>query len=316
MIDDILVLYHGNCIDGFTSAWVAQTYFQKQGDTVFIMPAYYTVESTSNVLEHIAGRKYTKIFIVDFSYKIHVLEELSKEAHEANPRVSITLLDHHKTAYEEYNLSPEHLPAHTNIYDVHIILDNNKSGALLTWDYLYMGMTPAPWLVKYVSDYDLWKFDYGDDTRYVNMVVKRLRHHQTAWSLIHRQLEDTQRRKDILFQGKALLDAHDRYCRSIANESYPVEVNGIKGLAVVCSRDFISDTGHIMAKACGTFGLLIGWDSAIGDKITLSLRGSVHCDVSAIAKVYGGGGHKGAAGFTIPISKMCEIIKGYKHARY
>lgn len=65
-----------------------------------------------------------------------------------------------------------------------------------------------------------------------------------------------------------------------------------------------SDAGHIMGKgepfaACYT-------DTEKGR--VFSLRSSPEgVDVSEIAKQYGGGGHKHAAGFTIPLGKAFEM---------
>jgi oligoribonuclease NrnB/cAMP/cGMP phosphodiesterase (DHH superfamily) len=43
--------------------------------------------------------------------------------------------------------------------------NNSESGAMLTWKHLYPNIKP-PMLVEYVSDGDLWTFNYGYDTNY------------------------------------------------------------------------------------------------------------------------------------------------------
>jgi nanoRNase/pAp phosphatase (c-di-AMP/oligoRNAs hydrolase) len=44
-------------------------------------------------------------------------------------------------------------------------------------------------------------------------------------------------------------------------------------------------------------------------KAQCSLRSNGDYDVSAIAKVFGGGGHKNAAGFEVPLSTLIGWLK-------
>lgn len=308
----VLILYHGNCIDGFTAAWVAHRYFFIPAN-VYEMECFYTPESTAKVIEHIATNEYEQIYILDFSYKLPDLRRLVYEARFKVPTSRIVLMDHHKTAFEEYlphmKVEPD---SHWSgiLEDIGIILDNSKSGALLAWDYFFQGQE-APWLVRYVSDHDLWKVEYVD-TKVIIKYIAAQRRHFGAWSYVAQALEDSVVRDSVIREGKKLLAEHNRVCKANASKAYPVEIDGISGLATECEWEHISDTGHILASTCNTFGLLIDWSNAIDGKITLSLRGSDSCDVSAIAKKYGGGGHKGAAGFTIPIIQLSTIIKGYQ----
>jgi oligoribonuclease NrnB/cAMP/cGMP phosphodiesterase (DHH superfamily) len=62
---------------------------------------------------------------------------------------------------------------------------------------------------------------------------------------------------------------------------------------------FSSEAGHLMAQ--GEPFAACYWDTPNGR--VFSLRSSdVGQDVSAVAKLYGGGGHRNAAGFSVPFS--------------
>ena len=74
------------------------------------------------------------------------------------------------------------------------------------------------------------------------------------------------------------------------------------GLAANCPSHLTSDVGHELANQSGTFGLL--WRIDKDNTCICSLRSNGDYDVSAIAKAFGGGGHKNAAGFTIDIQTL------------
>ena len=79
------------------------------------------------------------------------------------------------------------------------------------------------------------------------------------------------------------------------------------GLAANCPPHLASDVGHALDTQSGTYGLL--WYINKENKCICSLRSNGDYDVSAIAKAFGGGGHKNAAGFEVPISILLDWIK-------
>ena len=83
-------------------------------------------------------------------------------------------------------------------------------------------------------------------------------------------------------------------------ETYDIEE--FQGLAANCPPHLVSDVGHELANRSGTFGLL--WSLDKDGRCNCSLRSNGNYDVSAIAKAFGGGGHKNAAGFEVPLSQL------------
>ena len=71
--------------------------------------------------------------------------------------------------------------------------------------------------------------------------------------------------------------------------------NGYKTL-VVNSPIWNSEIGHILADKLPPIGII--WFQRNG-RICVSLRSNGKVDVSELAKRYGGGGHKAAAGFDV-----------------
>ena len=76
------------------------------------------------------------IVMVDFSYHRPALEAMAQEA------ASLQVLDHHITAQDALAGLP------------FAYFDLKKSGAVLAWEWAHQ--QPAPWLLQYVQDKDLW----------------------------------------------------------------------------------------------------------------------------------------------------------------
>ena len=127
-----------------------------------------------------------------------------------------------------------------------------------------------------------------------------------------------------LLAGKAILRAkdaavaqavkHARKCMIDVGDdkAFPawddpsVDLRWFPGLTVSCPLHQ-SEIGHELAKLSGTFGLI--WYMAADGRINCSLRSNEDYDVSAIAKAFGGGGHKNAAGFQTDVETLMEWLK-------
>ena len=79
-----LVIYHGNCADGFSAAWC---FWRKYGDGADYHAGVYQQDPPD-----VTGRA---VFLVDFSYKRAVVESMFQQAS------SVALIDHHKTAIDD-----------------------------------------------------------------------------------------------------------------------------------------------------------------------------------------------------------------------
>lgn len=82
----------------------------------------------------------------------------------------------------------------------------------------------------------------------------------------------------------------------------------VEGL-VVNTPTFISEVGHELAVKSGTFGLVWYYDGESG-RANCSLRSNGDYDVSAIAKLFSGGGHRNASGFNIDMPTLLGWMKG------
>ena len=297
----VLVAYHANCIDGFTSAWVAHTALKKKGYKVELLPMQYTSDSTEELFNCLAGKKgegqcsYDKLYVVDFSLALDVLSDLER----MYPELLTTILDHHKTAFEMYQpdvtVNP-YLSWRRTTDSVDIYIDMQECGASLCWKYFNPGER-KPLLIKYVKDYDLWQFAYGDETKWVNKYLCSEKKTIENWDAIAYGMTSHIDMNYILERGEELQKTHDGAVANIVANAMNLKLDKKTCLIAECkNKSLVSDAGHILAKQSGTFGALYNIDIE-ANKTIWSLRSNGDYDVSVIAKKYGGGGHKNAAGF-------------------
>jgi len=261
-----ICIYHGNCADGFTSAWI-------------VNKAIAGVQFHAGVYQEpppdVSGKD---VFLVDFSYKRPVLEEMASKAN------SILILDHHKSA--EADLAP--------LLDAGVIqgvFDMDRSGAMITWNYLFPN-TPPPRLVEHVQDRDLWRFKLKG-TREIQAEVFSHPYTFDEWDrLVAADISE------LITAGTAIERKHFKDIDELLKVTgRRMVIAGVDVPVANLPYTMSSDAGHKMA--IGEPFAACYYDTPNGR--CFSLRSNdAGMDVSEIAKQYGGGGHRNAAGFTLP----------------
>lgn len=277
-----ICIYHANCADGFTAAWAVR---EALGDKVDFIPAGYGDEPPE-----VSG---ADVIIVDFSYKRPVLERMALSAR------SIIVLDHHKTAANDLHA----IPAPAGGWGSHqacagnpvAIFDMDRSGAQIAWDYFCTGA--RPYLIDIVADRDLWVWR-EPLSREINAVIGS---HEMTWDTWHDLAARLQADADIgrvAAEGEAILRAHDKLVRQVIAVSRRRMVIGGHDVPVAAAPYALaSDTAGTMAENEPFAATYV--DGPKGRAFSLRSRND-GMDVSEIAKTYGGGGHRGAAGFLMP----------------
>lgn len=255
-----LILYHGHCIDGFTAAW--SCWRKWYADAEYVPLDYGKLEAIPDV----TGRE---VFMVDFCVPRALLAELHAKA------ASFTVLDHHATAQADCDGL------------AYCKFDMTRSGAGITWDEL-IG-PDRPWLVDYVEDRDLWRFALPQ-SKAVNAYVGSIEHTFKAWDKLFKLSLNV-----AATRGGYILGHVQRYVNEMAAQARPTTCNGHKALVINAPYVGISELlGHLAQQT----EVAIGWYQRQDGAYQYSLR-STTVDVSAIAKGFGGGGHKAAAGFVV-----------------
>lgn len=271
----IYVLYHSKCYDGFGAAYAA---WKKLGDEGV---KYIAVSYGSPPPEMPEA---TNIYIVDFSYPADVLLKLAESG------AQVLVIDHHKTAKEALD---QVLGAHSNL---HTIFNMEKSGALLTWEYFHryhaenpadQGLpVPAPLLIQHISDRDLWRFKM-EGTAKVHKALVSLPMDFKLWDL----LDVEQLKKD----GEIAERLYTQLVENICESAWVGEVDG-HDVPMVNTSVAWSEVGHELNKQYPEYPFAASF-TVFNNQVMWSLRSQGDFDVSAVAKKFGGGGHKNAAGF-------------------
>lgn len=282
MSTKLLCIYHAFCADGFGAAWVVHS---ELGRNVEFHPASYGQEPPD-----VTGRD---VLIVDFSYKRPVLAAMATSAR------LIGVIDHHKSAAEDLGGFPELPPetaiwASTNQYSgfPFVSFDMQRSGAGMTWDYFHPGK-PRPPLIDRLEDRDLWRFAF-DDTRAVQANVFSYPYDFDVWD----RLMGTDLAM-LRVEGEAIERKHHKDVAELVGASRrTMTIGGHKVPVANLPYTLTSDAGHLMAQGQPFAACYLDTP----DGRTFSLRSTdAGVDVSEIAKAYGGGGHRNAAGFKMPL---------------
>ena len=289
-----LVIYHKNCDDGFGAAWAAYRKFGADGAEY--LPMNYNnqrVCATDGKLTFPVDIATRDIYILDFSFKPEIIDAMLTIAN------YVTWIDHHKTAFEDFNFDPTKRIAHCdNELNWDVILDPNKSGCVLAWEYFHPGVA-VPEMLLLIQDRDLWKWEL-DHTR---DFATGLRSKSFSFEWFDRADNYV---NEVISNGAAMNELFDQQLFDITARPVPVRLyigeHAHIGWSVNCTPQFSSEGGGILAKRCGAFGMT--W--CIGEKgqVNVSLRSIDDYDVSVIAKAFGGGGHRNAAGFKTSFDKL------------
>lgn len=312
-----LVIYHDSCADGFGAAFAAWTVL---GDEAEYLPMQYGDKRTPFEFEI----KNREVYVLDFSFPRETMDRLFTNAKR------VVWLDHHKTAFEMRCVKAPDLffTIHKEVDDQkHILLDDCKSGALLAWEYFHPG-EEVPMLIKHIDDYDRWQFKLDGTKEFNKALWSYAPWSFEQWGTLVNKAVGSE--KLLYSEGAAILRAHEQNVRSVVeggarrcrllhtkdqdpawystHEHWEAEfdVDAI-GLAANCPPHLASDVGHELANQSGTYGLL--WHINKDGKCLCSLRSNGNYDVSAIAKSFGGGGHKNSAGFETEITTLLGWIK-------
>jgi uncharacterized protein len=278
-----VVIYHANCTDGFTSAWLMKRFFD---DKAMFIEGVYGKRPPEIKNKH--------IYLVDFSYSREIVEGLLVDN-------CVTVIDHHVTT----QLALRDL-IHDNFT---FVFDIERSGAGLVRDWILSKRTentlpyPAHALVNYVQDRDLWRFQI-DDSKAVSAYIRAFNQTFENWDEIAEALGCNI--QGCVYAGLVLLKKEEKELNTIIHSSMrSLILEGVEVPLVNCPPYLASEVGDKINK---DEPFAASYYDTLGGRCS-SLRSSPQgMDVSAIARKFGGGGHVHAAGFKVdrdhPLAKV------------
>lgn len=276
---DKWVLYHAECMDGYGAAWAA---WKALGET-----ARYKAVRHHQPLPKLPDN--IELYIVDFCYPIDVLVSTAQRVKK------IVVLDHHISAQKDYETYISHSPIPNNLEFMFV---QEHSGCMIAWNY-FQGNKEAPKLLRHIEDHDLWRHKLPKTEAISKALFLRLPTNFAAFEKI--KLHTLEQ------EGAVLLKQQQLNIRRLVNTRHKVKLNGIEGLAVNAPGMFSSDLGHALSKLSGTYGLTYNWHGK-RQHYECGLRSIGEFDVSELAKVFGGGGHLNASGFTVDQTTFLKFL--------
>jgi oligoribonuclease NrnB/cAMP/cGMP phosphodiesterase (DHH superfamily) len=284
------IVYHKCCPDGVSGLWCAHLYTNNEFEKV----------SMKAGIDPVFDTKKKDIIFIDVCPSINYILVHTKLAK------SITVLDHHKSAYDTYVKNKDFLE---KIENLKMIFDMNKSGAQIAWDFFFEGVKRA-WFIDYVGDRDLWRWELPNSKEissafefnnyFINEDLNKLDllnnydesdiNGLVNIGLIINQYQQKLIENEVNYSYEATLKI-DEYI-------YNVRIGHIIG-------GMVSDLGNKLANKPLKNGNLpdfgVVWNYNVDTQAWfVSLRGHDNSpDLSVIAKHFGGGGHEKASGFRI-----------------
>lgn len=247
------------------------------------------------------------VYIVDYSIPPEEMDRLLEITQ------NVIWIDHHKSAIEKY----------AN-YDKEIrgLRYDGIAGCMLTYIYLALmvdhetgevinGFDPkfaetAPLFTALVADYDVWTFQYGEQTSYFEkgMTIYPREPEDKIWFdlLTEESILKTDksgypilpRLNTICEQGMTIIQYRQSLMKDYCEKKgFEATLNGIKCYAVNMA---MMGTDDFIIPNIDDYDLLVSF-SFNGQAWNYSLR-STKIDCAELASSFGGGGHKAAAGFS------------------
>lgn len=284
-----LIIYHDNCADGFGAAWAAYKKFGKDGAEYLPMnyndPRMSVAHDELTFPTDILDRD---VYILDFSFPKDAMLEIELRARK------FVLLDHHKTAFEQFGLDPQQRHEDQGGRGSLIVLDPHRSGCVLAWEHFHPN-APTPYALRLIQDRDLWKWELPGTRDFATA----LRSEPFTFDHFDRAYMEWNK---LISQGAAMNRLFDQQLADIVKRPVPVVLIDQVGMSVNCTPQFASEAGSALAKNYGLFGMT--WVLGESGRVFVSLRSIGDYDVSALAKQFGGGGHRNAAGFKTTFDRL------------
>lgn len=274
-----LVIYHGNCADGFGAAWAIH---HKHPDWEFYA-GHYGQEPPD-----VTNRK---VVLVDFSYSRDQLLLMLNDAK------SILILDHHKSTEKDLE---EFTGSHFELgklpeSDIIAIFDMTESGAMMAWNYFNPGEEP-PKLIKHIQDRDLWQFKLPN-TKEISAALFSYPYKFGVWA----ELMSPDCYYTLITEGKSIMQKQTKDIKELLPQvTRQMTIGDVVVPVANLPYQFASEAGEILAKDQPFAATYFDTKTERVFSLRSDAEFDYSFDVSEVAKCYGGGGHKHAAGFKVP----------------
>lgn len=226
-----------------------------------------------------------EIYVVDFRFSMEDMNTI-------NHKAILHWIDHHKTSIEEAE-KENFIPTGGKYLKI------GKGACELTWQYLFGSQSSIPTGVKLLSLHDVW--DHSTDSRTeafqygMRQCKNTLPENQELWVKVFDPWENYFLTKTVEV-GQIILEyrknSNEIYAKGM---SFETKFEGYRAIVMNKPYDNSSCLESVYDPEKHDIQILFGVKP--GEYKYTLFCDKPDIDVSAIAKKYGGGGHRGAAGF-------------------
>lgn len=302
----ILIMHHGIDLDGWASGAIIIKKLDEtagglkelgrfgasfnDGTEVDFLPWVYG-DSIPDV------ENYDTVFVCDLGLKPEQLLAMNNDS-------EVIWIDHHKSAIEEWRLYCTRF----GFIEIPGLRSSKRAACELTWEYLYDQVGDImPREVNFLGLYDSFRHKGTEDEQ---MVME----YQFGARAVANDLWSTyellftggrlRNRLEVIYSGKEILRYLSMEAISAVNNGFAytvIDINGNHYKALVINKERFNPSNFKVDYHSSGYDVCISFHY-VGHLDTYSFsvyneNGEVDC--SLIAENYGGGGHKGAAGFML-----------------
>ncbi len=266
-----ILLYHGDCPDGFGAAFA---FWLKYGDSMEYRPVFHKKEPFKGLPKSIFRNR--EVWMLDIALEREDTLKVEKLA-------------------KKYKVIDHHISNQENLGDLACCyFDMDHSGAILAWNECFPDQ-PAIKLLQYIEDRDLnlWKLPYS---RELLTSVDAKEKTFEEWKILSDKIENPDEFAELIKKGSAILDYNITIMNNIKKSMYLGKIKGFT-IPMVNTPFFRSELACALAEGY-PFAAAYFFD---GTDFIFSLRSSKDGEnVAKIAQAFSkGGGHEHASGFSV-----------------
>ena len=295
------IIFHHDDLDGYASGYITKKSIKDESAdrNIVTFVCNYEKNSQKDILNKADIRSDDIVYIVDYCFEDKYMKILFEKLGN-----NLIWIDHHSTAIERMK-----------DYNINGIRDTKFSATKLCWNYFFSNVK-EPIFVQLIDIFDCWKKNESElwDWNISILPFKYALEHENLDLYDNNNVWNELIKNDPNFIRKLLIDGtviknyvDKKYIEEAKNKSYVIEFEGCRALT-------------INSYGSGSLPLEETFDPSIHDiMLTYSIGNNKLINVGLyttkkdfhvgnIAKKFGGGGHPGAAGFSLPISELNKLI--------
>lgn len=289
-------IYHEADLDGVMSAAIVKKYCKEKGENIDLIPYNYGKEIPD-------VSKYDKVFVVDVSFGERTVN-LFQEWEDNN--VDVVWIDHHKSAIDSAGNYANSIKGKRRA---------GTAACELTWEYLFDDIR-IPMIVQLLSAYDVWdhdRFDWSDVLSFQYGMRGYCGLDPDTAKVALEDIIDGYGVDEMISRGETIIEyIYEKNKGEVEMFSFEAEIAGYKAICMNTTEFDSATFESIYDPSIYDLMMPFCWNGRFFRCSLYTTKEDLDCSAVARSASPGGGGHKQAAGFQLPMEEMMEFLKTRK----